>query len=169
MPVNAEWVELGRIAGLFGIKGWVKVFSYTEPRINIADYPVWYLGFPDGARAMRVEECRAQGKAIVARLAGIEDRDQAAALVGANIGVRRDELPMPEPGSYYWADLEGLAVRTVEGFELGQVHHLIETGAHDVLVVRGERERLIPFVQGQTVTDVDLDQGLLVVDWDPDY
>jgi 16S rRNA processing protein RimM len=164
-----ERVELGRITGLFGIKGWVKVFSYTEPRINIAAYPVWQLRSAEGERSVQVEVCKANGKAIVAKLAGIEDPDQAAALVGADIAVGRDELPAPEPGRYYWSDLEGLTVRTASGSALGQVHHLIETGAHDVLVVRGERERLIPFVPGETVTEVNLDQGLLMVDWDPDF
>ena len=81
----------------------------------------------------------------------------------------RDALPPPKPGEYYWVDLEGLRVETVEGMELGRIDHLFATGANDVLVVRGERERMIPFVQPEVVTGVDFDAGVVVVDWDPEF
>jgi len=83
--------------------------------------------------------------------------------------VPRSELPDPGPDSFYWTDLEGLTVRTVAGVELGVVDHLLETGANDVLVLKGERERLIPYVRGAVVTDVDLEQGVITVDWDPEF
>jgi 16S rRNA processing protein RimM len=112
---------------------------------------------------------RAQGKGVVARLDGVDDRDAATALVGTEIWVPRDALPKPRQGEYYWADLEGLAVRTVDGVDLGRVSHLFATGANDVMVVQGGRERLIPFVPGRQVVKVDLDAGLIEVDWDPDF
>ena len=167
--MNDKRVVLGQITGLFGVKGWVKVFSYTDPRDNIAAYPHWHLELDGRVLAANVESCRRQGKGVIAKLADVDDRDEAAAWLGAQISVRRTELPTPAPGEYYWADLEQLEVRTVTGVCLGRVHHLIATGANDVLVVRGEREHLIPFVEGQSVREVDLDRGVITVDWDPEF
>jgi len=164
-----KMVALGRISGVYGVRGWVKVFSDTSPRCNIVSYSPWYLGGGGQWEAFEVLDGRAHGKGVVALLAGCSDRDQAAALVGREIAVRREQLPDPGVGEYYWADLEGLQVRTSAGVELGRVDHLFETGANDVLVVQGERERLIPYVWGDVVRSVDLESGLLVVDWDPDF
>jgi 16S rRNA processing protein RimM len=113
---------------------------------------------------------RQQGKGIVAHLKGCDDRDQAAALMETEIAIRREQLPEAAPGEYYWADLQGLKVINTEGIELGVVDHLLETGANDVLIVRdGDTERLIPYVFGQFVLDVALDQGVMRVDWDPEF
>ena len=166
-------VVLGRISGVFGVQGWVKVHSHTQPRDNIVSYPHWRLrGGADGpavTRDVTVEEGRLQGPTVVARLSGIGDRGAALALMGASIDVARSELPPPAEGEYYWTDLEDLLVRTREGVELGRVVHLLETPVHDVLVVRGERERLVPFVRGRYVLEVDLEAKLIVVDWDPEF
>lgn len=156
---------LGRISGVYGVRGWVRVFSETEPRDNILRYSPWLV---DGAPCA-VAEGRVHGKGLVVRLAGCDDRDQAAALVGREIAVRRDQLPPPRPDEFYWADLEGLAVETVAGVALGRVSHLFATGANDVLVVSGERERLLPFVWDAVVRDVDFAAGRIEVDWDPDF
>ncbi len=110
-----------------------------------------------------------QGKGLVAKLKGCDDRESARDLIGALIQVRRGDLAELEPGEFYWADLLGLKVETLSGTELGAVDNLLETGANDVLVVRGDRERLIPFLQGQVVHDVDLDKQRIRVDWDPDF
>src|SRR5262249_1882882 len=113
---------------------------------------------------------REHGKGLIAALPQVEDRDAAMALVGAEIWVRRSALPRAKRGEYYWVDLEGLDVVCADGVGLGKVSHLFSTGANDVLVVRdGERERLIPFVLGQFVQDVDLDSARITVDWDPDF
>lgn len=162
-------VLLGRIVGVFGVDGWVKLHSFTEPRENIFRYRPWTLRGPAGESTVAAPQGRAQGKGVVARLDGVGDRDAAAALVGTEIWVARAVLPKARKGEYYWADLEGLAVRTVEGVDLGRVSHLFATGANDVMVVRGERERLIPFVPGQAVAKVDLDAGVVEVDWDPAF
>jgi 16S rRNA processing protein RimM len=107
---------------------------------------------------------------MVAQLPGVDDRDQAAALIGTDIHVAREQLPPPAKGEYYWVDLEGLEVVTTDNVELGRVSHLFATGANDVVVVRdGTRERLIPFVQGSYVRSVDLSAGRMVVDWDPEF
>jgi len=164
-----DLVEVGRISGLYGVRGWVKVFSYTDPRENVVDYGPWYLRGPQGMAEMRVAEGRAHGKGVVVRLEGYDDREQARGLIGREILVRRDQFPPAEPGEYYWSDLVGLRVVTTAGVELGMVDHLLETGANDVLVVKGERERLIPFVPEQVVTEVDLAGKRLTVDWDPEF
>ena len=160
---------LGRINGVFGVQGWVKVFSWTRPRDNLFAYGDWQVNTHSGWRKMEVAEWRPQGKGLVARLQGVDDRDQAAALVGCDVAVMRKQLPAPEEDSWYWFDVVGLNVVTGDGRDLGEVHSLMETGANDVLVVRGERERLIPFTMGHAVREVDLQSGRLVVDWDPDF
>lgn len=151
------------------MKGWVRVFSYTDPRDNIVHYQPWYLRCDGTWQARRVAEGKRHGKGVIVRLEGCEDRDQAAALMDCEIGVRRDQLPPTAPGEYYWNDLLGLDVVTVQNEPLGKVDHLLETGANDVLVVQGERERLIPFVRGKVVMQVDLEAGVIQVDWDKEF
>ena len=162
-----EKVALGYISAVHGIKGWVKVHSWTRPMEAILDYQPWLLG--DQQKSVKLLDGRKQGKGLVACLPGIEDREQAITLVGQQIFVRRDQMPATAENEYYWSDLEGLEVHTTEGELLGKVERLMETGANDVLVIRGQREHLVPFVQGQYVTRVDLDGGLIEVDWDPDF
>lgn len=162
-------VGLGKIAGAFGIKGWIKLQSWTDPPERILEYQPWQLQIAGHWSEWRVEESRRHGKNLIARLPGIADRNQAAALAGVEIAVSRDLLPATRPGEYYWTDLVGLEVRLSDGRSLGQVQDLMATGSNDVLVVRGERERLIPFIHGQVVKQVDLDAGLIRVDWDPEF
>ena len=159
---------LGRIDGLFGVKGWVKVYSYTEPREAVLDYKDWLLGREGRWQRVVLAEGKRHGKAVIARLEGIEDRDAAAELTGNDIGVDRDALPAPGDGHYYWADLEGLTVVHKDGTELGRVAYLMATGANDVLVVDGPSERLIPFVPGDVILDVDIAAGVIRVDWEWD-
>jgi 16S rRNA processing protein RimM len=162
-------VELGFIAGVHGVKGWIKIHSFTDPRAKIVQYRQWILQQDTKVRSAALIDGRAQGKAVVAKLDGIDDRDQAEALVGAQIFVSRQALPECSPGEYYWADLEGLTVRDSTGQVLGKVHHLIGTGAHDVLVLDGPSQRMIPFVLGEVVADVDLENQSISVHWDASY
>ncbi len=164
-----EMIILGRVSGLFGVKGWVKVYSHTSPRQGILGYKTWYLMQNDGWQRHTLAAGQAHGKGVVAKLAGYDDRDQAATLIGIDIAVKREQLPKLAPGEYYWSDLEGLRVETVDGVDLGVVSHLFETGANDVLVVKGERERLIPYTRGEAIKEVDLQTGRIIVDWDPDF
>jgi 16S rRNA processing protein RimM len=166
--IEPNWVILGRISGLFGVRGWVKVYSETSPPGNILDYPIWHLGGAAGRRKYALAEGRVQGKGIVARLDGCSDRDQAAELVGAEIAVPREQLPEAGDGEFYWTDLEGLQVRNLQGIDLGRVDHLFETGANDVMVVQGDRQRLIPYT-ADAVQRVDLAEGWIIVDWDADF
>lgn len=148
----------------------MRVFSYTQPRENIIRYQPWYLKDRTGIwQERRLAAGSRHGKGVIARLADCENRDQAQALMGYEIAIRRDQLPETVPGEYYWRDLEGLAVVTASGEWLGTVDHLLETGANDVLVVKGDRERLIPFVLEKVVVNVDLEKGEIQVDWDKDF
>lgn len=162
-------VILGRIAGVHGVRGWVKVLSYTEPPENILAYANWHLRSESGSRVLAVTAGRLQGSRVVAQLENVTDRDQAAGLVGADVAVMRAELPATVEGEYYWSDLEGLNVRNLAGETLGTVARLFATGANDVMVVSGERERLLPFVHGTVVKEVDLAKGEIRVDWDAEF
>ena len=170
---DSDMILLGRVSGLFGVKGWIKVYSDTEPRDNILNYSPWYLRRQDGWQPYEVIAGRSHGKGIVVQLANCPDRDAAAELVNCVIAIRRDQLAATGEDEYYWNDLHDLRVVTTQGVELGRVVNLMETGANDVLVVRetGEdgRERLIPFIRQQVIQAVDLEKGQLIVDWDPEF
>jgi len=169
--VSAErkWVILGRVSGVFGVKGWLKVQSYTEPHDNIVGFSAWTLRMNGVDRVFEVEDGHSHAGSVVAKLHGIDDRDRARELVGAEIVVVREQLPATAAGEFYWTDLEGLEVRTTTDIVLGKVDHLLATGGNDVLVLDGTPERLIPFVVGAVVKEVDLERGVIVVDWSPDY
>jgi 16S rRNA processing protein RimM len=164
-----KWVTLGRVSGAFGVKGWFKVQSYTEPRDNIVGFGTWTLRLRGVDRAFEVDDGHEHAGGVVAKLRGVDDRDAARLWLGADIVVERERLPAVRAGEFYWTDLEGLEVRTTSGATLGKVEDLLATGANDVLVVGGAPERLIPFVLGPVVKEVDLAAGLIVVDWSADY
>jgi 16S rRNA processing protein RimM len=164
-----KWVTLGRVSGVFGVKGWLKVRSYTEPHDNIAGFDVWTLRMNGADRTFEVEDGHSHAGSVVAKLRGLDDRDLAREWIGAEIVVEREQLPSLAADEWYWTDLEGLEVRTTAGEVLGKVDHLLATGANDVLVVDGAAERLIPFIVGSVVQQVDLRNRVIVVDWSPDY
>ncbi|MET0330102.1 MAG: ribosome maturation factor RimM [Dyella sp.] len=171
MSAAGRRVLVGRIVGLYGVQGWLKIESWTEPRTRIFDYQPWQLDTaPDAVSQIKGIKGRPQGKGLVAYFPEVDDRDKAALLVGKDIYVARELLPPPGKNEYYWVDLEGLEVVTTEGVELGRVSHLFATGANDVVVVKdATRERLVPFIQGSYVRSVDLSGGRMVVDWDPEF
>jgi len=163
-----DLICVGHILGSQGIKGWVRVFSNTSPRENIVSYSPWFIEQGNVRKATAVHG-RRQGKNVLARLEGIEDRTQADELAGCRIFIDPQLLPRLEAGEYYWSDLVGLTVETVQGEPLGVIASMMETGADDVMVLSGERERLIPFAIDQIVREIDLDKQRLVVDWSPEY
>jgi 16S rRNA processing protein RimM len=148
------------------------VFSYTEPREALLDYRSWLLRSADGWMERAVAESRKQGKSLVARLSGTEDREAAAEWIGADIAVARENMPPAASGEFYWADLEGLKVRHRDGRILGRVAHMLATGANDVMVVQREgepkQEILIPFVPEMYILRVDVAEGVIDVDWEWD-
>ncbi|TZF88750.1 ribosome maturation factor RimM [Cognatilysobacter lacus] len=164
-------ILVGRVVGAFGVRGEVKIESWTEPRSAILGYRPWTLrDARGGERELIGVRGRETAKGVVAELPGVDDRDAAEAMRGTEIYVARAVLPKPAQGEVYWVDLEGLQVVNVDGRLMGRVSHVFPTGANDVLVAReGDREWLIPFVRPQYVTDIDLDAGRVTVDWDPDF
>ncbi|MHB1515268.1 MAG: ribosome maturation factor RimM [Acidiferrobacteraceae bacterium] len=170
-----EPVRVGRVVGIFGLEGWVKVESYTRHREDLLAYGRWQLRLKEGWVGVHVTESRVQGRGLVAHVRDCDDRDAAQTLVGADIGVDWQDLPPRAPGEFYWAELQGLKVVDREGVELGTVSHLIETGANDVLVVERvgmateavQGPLLIPYIRS-AIEAVDLDAGLIRVDWEAD-
>lgn len=164
-------VPLGHVSGVHGVKGWVKIHSLTEPREAIFEYQPWLLG--DSREEVRIRQGKKHGSRLIALFEETDDREAAEALVHKPIAVYRDQFPETESGEFYWSDLVGMKVELEDGTELGTLNSLMATGAHDVMVVRGvvkgSREYLVPFVQGQYVKRVDLENGVIVVDWDPDF
>ena len=165
----SERVNVGRVSGIYGVRGWLRVRSDCEPPEGILAYSPWQLATGEGWRSFDVEAGRPHGAGLVAKLASVDDRDRARALVGADIAVRREQLPTLTQDEYYWNDLVGLDVVTRDGGALGRVTGLMQTGANDVLVVTGDRERLVPFIDGQVILRVDLGAGRIEVDWDPEF
>ena len=160
-------VVLGRVGAPFGVQGWVKVVSYTDPPEGIANYPAWDLVCDGRSERRAVLEWKRAGRAVAVRLDGVTTREQAQALTGTEVQVRRDELPATAPGEYYWHDLLGLEAVTEAGAPLGRVGEILELPAHPVLVLRGDRERLVPLVPERVVA-VDLESGRVTLDWHPD-
>ena len=162
-------ILIARVAGAFGVRGELKLQSFTDPESAALRYQPWQLVHRGVEREMQGARGRPTNKGIVATFPGIDDRDAAEALSGAEIWVARSQLPPPAPGEYYWVDLEGLKVVNLEGVVLGTVSHLLNTGSNDILSVAGDRERLVPFIEGDFVKSVDFDAGVITVDWDADF
>jgi 16S rRNA processing protein RimM len=164
-----DWVVMGRIGTPFGVKGWVRVHTYSEALDSLSHYAEWGLGKEGQYQRYALVDWQIQGGGLVAALAGVTDRSQAEFLRGLEVVIPRSELPTLEPGEFYWSDLVGMSVRNEAGEALGTVGELLETGAHPVLVVRaGEVERLIPFV-APVLQEVRLAEGVIRVDWGLDY
>ncbi len=162
-------VILGRVSAVFGVKGWLKVHSYTEPRDSILSFRDWSLQQDGKRQEVTVAESRKQGNSLVVRIDGIEDRDTAAELLGSLISVPREQLPELPSDQYYWGDLQGMQVIHRDGRVLGRVAYLLATGANDVLVVQeGDREILVPFLTDNVVLGVDTKNGVISVDWEWD-
>jgi 16S rRNA processing protein RimM len=158
-------VIVGQIRGLYGVRGWVKVFSYTDPITNIINYSPWFVN----QKMFAVSQAKAHGKGIIAKFESINDRDEAATLLGAELAIDHEQLPATATDEFYWHDLIGLTVINHEDITFGKVESLIATGANDVLVVSGERERLIPFVMNDVILEVNLVEATLRVNWDVDF
>ncbi|MEO8160194.1 MAG: ribosome maturation factor RimM [Arenimonas sp.] len=162
-------ILLGRVLGAFGVRGEVKLQSFTDPESTLLRYQPWLLVHAGSEREIIGATGRQTAKGVIGTLPGIADRDAAQALAGAEIYVPRSRMPKPKPGEYYWVDLEGLEVVNREGVSLGHVSHLFDTGSNQVLVAKGERDRLIPFIEGEFVLGVDFGTGRIEVDWDADF
>ena len=197
-PWSATHIVLGTIGAPWGIKGWVKLFSWTDPPENLLDYRRFWLAGPDGLEEIEIDQAKPHGGALVGHIAGCDVREACGRYTGRELLVPKELLPKLKD-EYYWHQLEGLEVRTLSGEVLGRVDHLFETGANDVMVVRQQKapdsadagsgspqnadnavrdepvtnepvtERLLPWIEGQVVREVNLDQGYILVDWDKDW
>lgn len=169
-PAPQRMILLGRLHGAFGVRGELKLESFTEPKSAILDYQPWILRDVRGTeRELAGARGRETNKGLVAIFPEISDRDAAEAMRGTQVWAPRSALPPPQPGEYYWIDLEGLRVTNLDGIDFGTVSHLFSTGANDVLVAHGDRERMIPFLEPDYVTSVDFIAGVVTVNWDADF
>lgn len=166
MQDETKRILMGRVAGLYGVKGWLKIVSYTRPPDNIFLYNPWQIKQDGASRAVALVEGKVHGKGLIAAFAGITDRDAARELIGAEIEIDRAQLRELAPGEYYWHDLLGMQVVNNSGKALGRLTEILETGANDVLVVKGEGRHLIPLVWNSYVLAVDREQGIIRVDWE---
>ena len=160
-------ILIGKVSGCFGVKGWLKVFSYSDPRENITRYKSWYV---NGKLYDNIQS-KKHSKLIVAKLEGIEDKETAMTFIGQNIEIDVSQLEQLNDEHFYWRDLVGLNVTNTKGISFGKVKSLLETGTHDVIVIKGnkgDRERLIPFIMNNTIIKVDLNEKTIVVDWHED-
>lgn len=161
-------VLVGKVSGCFGVKGWLKIFSYCDPRENITTYKSWIVG----GKVFDSVESKRNGKLIVAKLKGVDDKDTAMTLIGQSVEIREDQLEQLRCDQFYWRDLVGLEVTNTKGIAFGKITNLLETGANDVIIIKGERERLVPYItdtnSGKTVIDIDLDKKTMIVEWHED-
>lgn len=176
MEVIGKDVTLGKVGAVYGIKGWLKIHSFTDDQEAILDYFPWSLKLGNKIQSVEITDWRKHNNGLVVKVAGIDDRDVAQKLVGAEIFVSEDALSDLPEGEFYWRDLIGMSVVTDKGYDLGQVSDIMETGANDVLVVKanlkdgfGKKERLIPYLIDQVILSVSTENKQICVDWDPGF
>jgi len=162
-------IIVGKLAGVYGIKGWLKVISYTDPLDNILRYKPWLFKQHGQWREIALLQGKLHGKGLIVHLAGYDNPETARSLVGTEIAITRKQLPALPKGEYYWADLEGMRVINQANIDFGQVQQVMATGANDVLIIQGDKRRLIPFLINHTIISVDLKERLITVDWDADF
>jgi len=173
----ADYILLGEVSGVSGLKGWVKVFSHTSPRLQITEYKQWFLKKKgsDQWQTVKVKDGKVQSKNIIASIEGVQYRDQAEALIGSTIAVSSDQLEKLSEGEYYWKDLIGLNVENTEGVQLGKIDWIFNTGSNDVISIKGKNaegenvEHLVPYIIDDYVISISLEGSLMVVNWDPNF
>lgn len=167
MTGTADPILVGTLSGVYGVKGWVKVFSYTQPKENILVYKHWLLRLEGQWKKTKVVSAKTHGKGIIAQLEGCQDRDMAATLTGVEVAIAPEQLAKLPENEFYWAQLIGLQIVTTTGQTLGKVVRLMETGANDVLVT--DEDCMIPYARPEIVKAVDLEDGQITVDWINEY
>ncbi len=159
---------LGRVVAPFGVQGWIKIQPYTEAPSGLENYPEFWVGTKEPYGRFEVEQVAVHGRSVLCKLKGISIREEAARLRGCEVGVLRRELPQSHPDEFYWADLIGVAVINTEGIAFGTIAEMIDNGAQSVMVVSGERDRMIPFVPA-IVIEVSLEERQVIVEWGADF
>lgn len=174
MSQASDTVVIGKIGAPYGVKGWVKITTYTDEIQGVFDYSPWLLG--DELKEYTVDQWRTHNKGVVAKLIGVESRDDAESIKNLEISIKAEQLPQLAGDDYYWRDLVGMQVVTEQGYDLGAVKELFETGANDVMLVKansndafGQKERMLPFLREQVIKTVDMQAKTIKVDWDPGF
>ena len=175
MSEKATLIEMGKFGAVYGIKGWIKVHSYTDDAQSIFEYKPLLMESKGQFQEVKIADWKRHGNGFVAKVAGFDVREEAQALVGTTLFVDASHLPVLED-DFYWRDLVGCQVKTDKGYDLGVVTEIMETGSNDVLVVKansndafGQKERLIPFIDKQVISNIDLTGKLITVNWEPDF
>lgn len=176
MTEENSQIIVGKVGAVYGVKGWLKIHSFTEDQEAILDYFPWSLKLGNKKQTVDVTDWRRHNKGLVVKIDNIDDRDSAQSLVHSEIFVDKNTLPELPEGEFYWRDLIGMSVVTDKGYDLGQVSDLLETGSNDVLVVKanrndgfGKKERLIPYIEDQVIMSVSSENKQICVDWDPGF
>ena len=164
-----DWVIIGKFGRVHGIKGFITLISFTEPRDNIFKYPHWHAYINEHWQPLRLVEKELTAKHFLVRIEGYTERHQAANLTNIKVGILKKELPSLPPDEYYWHELIGMVVTNLQGIVLGKVIDLLPTGANDVLIVEGKRQHFIPYLPGQFVVKIDKNGKSMTVDWDEDF
>ncbi|ABM05052.1 16S rRNA processing protein RimM [Psychromonas ingrahamii 37] len=175
MSKKAEPIVIGKFGAVHGIKGWLKVHSYTDDPESIFEYKPLLMKSKGQFQEVNIADWKRHSNGFVAKIVGFDVREEAQALVGLELLVDSDKLPNLEE-DFYWRDLIGCQVKTDNGYDLGVVTEIMETGSNDVLVVKansndafGQKERLIPFIDKQVISNVDITSKLIQVNWEPDF
>jgi 16S rRNA processing protein RimM len=164
---ESERVIIGKVNGIFGVSGWIKIHSYTRPKENIFTYTSWQIGQKNDWDTWNLEQSQTHGKGLIAKIEGLDDREFAKTKIGQDIAVNRSQMPDLPDGEFYWCDLIQMEVVNQHGEVLGRVSEIMETGANDVLVVTGRIRHLIPLIIDQYVIKIDLELARILVDWEP--
>lgn len=174
MSQASDSLVVGKIGAPYGVQGWVKITTYTDEVEGIFSYVPWFLG--EDGKEYQVDSWRTHNKGVVAKLVGVESRDDADSIKNLDISIKAEQLPQLADDEYYWRDLVGMQVITESGYNLGVVKELFETGANDVMLVKaksndafGQKERMLPFLHDQVIKQVDIQAKTIKVDWDPGF
>lgn len=176
MTDSDKTLVVGKIGAPHGVRGWVRITSYTEESDGIFDFSPWKLTIQGDVREYKVVDWKHQNKNLLAKIEGVDTRDDVELIKNVEICIDEVQLPNLETGDFYWRDLIGLSVVTEKGYDLGKVEQMFETGANDVLLVKanvkdafGMKQRMIPYLYEQVIKNVDLESGIITVDWDPSF
>lgn len=160
-----DYLQVGKLGAVHGLKGWLKVHAFTEPLDKILQYSPWYLAGAETYQSFKVDAHRIQANGLVVHFAGLDTRELTAHLVNKGVFVKPSQLPKLKKNEYYWRDLIGLRVKNLDGIELGEVMSLLATGANDVLMIEGQKTHCVPYLPKQVIKEIDQQAGWMIVDW----
>ncbi len=169
MSTDSKRVIIGCLGAVHGVRGWLKIHSYTDPITNILEYPNWQIQHKNQWRPLDVEDSKINNNTILIKIRDINDRDIAKTYTNDLIAINREALPEPGENEYYWSDLIGLNVTNTAGIMLGKIVEMRDTGANDIIIIQGEKRRhLVPYLN-HVIQSIDLDKQQMIVDWDDDF